>query len=206
MKQLKNVDLHADLARFDDALHKDGNIYVASLETPLVIATPPLLLDTPMAVDEEPAAFVKLKLPAHALDFFASVEGAVLEAALAHKATWFREDLGDDALRASFKSFLNADAKLLKVRVASDAVAFDAQRASTVLPAERGVRARAVLELSRIIFGKSEFAAVWKLKQIKLVDNKYLFDDEEVPAGIADTLEDEVILKHGDDDIAANVD
>lgn len=149
-------------------LRKTGGIYVAELQAPLLVQTPPLQLVSPLDdADGEPLPTAHLKVPARFAQFAQGVEDAVLSASLANKEAWFRRPLGDEALRASLKRFAAADT--LKVRLPRDILVFDAEGAlvprDSVAP-ESSVRC--LLELSRVCFGRTEFGAMWSVAQAQV--------------------------------------
>ncbi len=143
---------HADVERALSAfepLAKEGGVYVARLQEPLLIQTPPLALVASLDDDEDgtPARHAHLALPPKFARFVRRVEAAVLYAGMANKAAWFRRPLEDDALKASFKQFLKDD--ILRVRLPRDVLVFDADgqlvERSSVGP---GASVRCLLELT----------------------------------------------------------
>lgn len=172
---------------------KQGKLYVVNLETPLVVTTPPLTLAASLSDDTDFA----LLQPTGAFEaFLKRVETWVLDACLAHKAEWFRKDVDDDALRHNFKSFFREGQYRVK---AADVAVFDASRAPAApeLVCE-GTHVRAVLELTRICFGRQEFGAMWRLVQARAVEvPPCLIGEEDDNADGAD--EDE---QPGDEDAA----
>ena len=163
------VDLAAAFSEFEP-LVKEGGVYVARLARPLVVQTPPLTVAAPLGGDDEPTTHAHLGLPPGFADFAARVEAAALEACLAHKADWFRRPLEDDALRASFKRFLDPATSILKVRLPRSAPVFDAQGELVDRDAvPTGSGARCLLELSKLSFGRTEFGGMWSLVQAQQV-------------------------------------
>ena len=209
VKQLKSVVPSEDIATFDETLTRNESVYVALLNPPLTVATPTSTLLTSLAPgpdDENLPAFALLKVNAASLATLKAVEAAALEACFKNKATWLREDLDDDTLRASFKSFVDEESKTLKVRVSEGVAAFDSDRVQLPLPAE-GAKVKAVLELSRLTFGKTECGLIWRLRQVKVVgESRSLFDEDTVVAGLpvdtlAETLGDSILAAAEVDDI-----
>lgn len=160
----KHADLGAHLTTFLP-LEKLGGSYVARLATPLLVQTPVLALASPLDDDEgEPVPHAHLTLPRGFQQFAEATEAAVLEACLANKAEWFRRPLEDASLRASFKQFCKG--QHLKIKVPRDALVFDSQGSlverETVAP---GASVRCLLELTKVCFGRTEFGAMWTLRQ-----------------------------------------
>lgn len=149
------------------ALEKVGGLYVARLATPLLVQTPPVTLASPLDdEDGTPLPHVHVTLPRDAQAFAQRVEDLVLGACLANKETWFRRALEDATLRASFKPFFKAGEGTLKVKVPRDALVFD--DAGTLLchgDVAVGTSVRCLLELSCVCFGRTEFGAMWSLRQ-----------------------------------------
>jgi hypothetical protein len=79
----------------------------------------------------------------------------------------------DGSLRASFKQFckpaagaLACGGGALKIKVPRDALVFDAEGGVVDRGAlAPGAAVRAILELSRVCFGRTEFGAMWSLVQ-----------------------------------------
>lgn len=209
VKQLKAVVPSEDIAAFDETLTRNESVYVALLNPALTVATPTSTLLTSLAAGaddndaEDQPAFALLKVNAASMATLKAVEDAALEACFKNKATWFREDLDDETLRASFKSFLDQDAKTVKVRVSEGVAAFDTDRTKLPLPAE-GCKVKAVLELSRLTFGKTECGLVWTLRQVKVVgESRCLFDEDVVVDTLAETLADNILAAVEVDNIDA---
>lgn len=167
------VPQHYRAARVDLAfcpIEREGKLYVVKLKDRVVVQTPVMTLTTPLVDgDGDPLPFATLAAPGPFGAFVRRVEGLVLDACLANKADWFRKDLDDDALRAGFKSFLRPNGTL-KVKVPEDAAVFDADK-RPIAPGDlgAGTQVRAILELSRVSFGKTEFGAMWRLVQARAV-------------------------------------
>lgn len=168
----RHVDLgaHLDPGAFLP-LEKRGAVYAAPLAEPLLVQTPPLTLASDL-VDEEgvPAGHAYVLLPRAFLKFAREAEARVVDACVANKAEWFRRrPVTDDALRAGFKEFCKASGHL-KVKVPEDALVFDHEGA--LLDRQAYVRAgqsvRALLQLDRVCFGRTEFGAMWSLVQAQL--------------------------------------
>lgn len=192
MVNIKQVNIEEAFSTFEDTLRKEPPVYVANLlPKPLVITTGVITLAAPVAgPDGEPLPSTVLKLPLAANNFFADVEVAIKNTCIEKKAQWFKESLSNDALHMSFKSFLHEDC--LSVRVDEGVTAFGPDKTQVPLP-EENTKVKAVLELSRITFGKTEFGAKWKLRQLKVMEvaPKYLFDDEDIADTLPDTEEED---------------
>jgi hypothetical protein len=162
-----------------DPIEREGKLYVVKLRPKLVVVTPPMALASSLVdADGEALPFASLGPSAQFGGFLRRVEAAVLAACIANKADWFRKDLDDDALRSGFKTFLRANGTV-KVKVPDEVAAFDAS-AGAVVPGDiaAGAQVRAILELAKISFGKTEFGAMWKLVQIREVTvPRCLIDD-----------------------------
>lgn len=159
-------------ARLDDLefdpIEREAKLYIVKLRPKLLVQTPPMTLTSALVDDDgEPLPFVTLAPPAQFAGFLHRTEAAVQAACLANKAEWFRKELDDDALRAGFKSFLRPNGTF-KVKVPDEAVVFDAAK-KAVAPGDvaPGAQVRAIIELSKISFGKTEFGAMWKLVQVR---------------------------------------
>lgn len=160
----KNVDIDSALNAFS-SIEKCGTVYIAKLEAPLLVQTPPLTLATHLEDDEgSPLTHAHLVLPPAFAEFAHAVEAKVLDSCLANKASWFRRPMDDDSLRAGFKAFCRD--KNLKIKLPRDVLFFDANGhllSRTDIP--QGSTIRCILELSRISFGRTEFGSVWSLLQ-----------------------------------------
>jgi hypothetical protein len=189
-KALKNVVITDEVAKFDPSLARDGGVYVSTRTPPLLIHTPTVTLTSDLVESEDAATFANLKVKACTAQFFKDVEAAVVALAIDRKGSWFREDIPDDVITHSLRSFLNDG--VLRVRVAEGLVAYNAAKAKVDLPA-KGTRVRAVLELARITFSKTQFGAVWNLKQVRLTEeSSYLFD-EDVVEGLAEEINESIL-------------
>jgi hypothetical protein len=205
---LKNLDVHTIFSGFSETLVRDGQVYVSAREAPLLVHCPPVRLASSLtAGDDDTQDFVLLKPKAALLDTFKVVEAQAIALAIANKATWFREDISEDTIAASFKSFVDGEAGTVRVRVSEALAVYDAGKALVSSPPPKGTRVRAVLELARITFGKTQFGLVWTLKQLKLADipAACLFDDEDEDGTgaqqVAETLDDSILAAHDDDDL-----
>lgn len=192
IKALKNIDASEEVSRFESSLTRDGGVYVSALSSPLLVQTPAVTISSDLLENDEQVTFAHLKLKTPLLAIFRDIEHEILQRALAQRNTWFREDISDETIQQSFKSFIQLDDRTLRVRLADDLRAFDARKTPIALPG-KGTRVKAVLELGRITFSKTQFGAVWNLKQVRLVeDSKYLFDEED-STGIATDMSDSIL-------------
>jgi hypothetical protein len=171
-------------------LGKDGALYSVPFQAPLFVKTPPLQVTTPLTIDGDRLSHAILQVPADLASFFVDVEKALLDACIEHKQEWFRGALDDGEVVAGFRSFIPSPDSL-KVRIDEDVSVFD--QAKAPVPVEdvgAGTRARAVLRLEKITFGRTEFGALWTLAQLR---------KEGVPACLLDSddeddEDDEVII------------
>lgn len=169
VQHYKAVDLDAALAPTAFLpVEKIGGTYFAHLATPLLVQTPPLTLESPLDDDDgTPLPHAHVTLPRAFQQFAQATEQLVMEACLANKDTWFRRPRQDQSLRASFKQFFKpSSGGVLKIKVPRDCLVFDAQ--GQVLDREElvpGCTFRAILELGRVCFGRTEFGAMWTLVQ-----------------------------------------
>lgn len=162
MAYFKTVSL--DTVAFEPVA-KHNKMYVANLTEPLVVQTPPVRLASALG-GEEP--FALLKPTGQFAQFLKDAEAHVLEAALQHKADWFRRAVDDEALRHNFKSFFR-DGEF-KVKVQGEVAVFGPDK-QLLGPEEAvpGACVRCVLELTRVCFGRQEFGAMWRLLQAQVV-------------------------------------
>lgn len=205
---LRNVVIEDETPKFSTTLHKDQGVYVSSLTTPLCLYTPTVVLASELRdTNDEMASFASLQLKSSVLTFFQQFEEAIIKLAIARKAEWFKEDIDDAVIREGLKSFVDAESKSLRVRVPENCTAFDVSRAKTDLPCE-GTRVKAILELARITFSKTQFGIVWKLKQLQLADDtRCLFDEDTLVQSnhtLKDTLDD-TLLAVDDEDIVVDI-
>lgn len=164
------------------ALAKDtsARLYVVPLEPPVVIQTTPIELLT--SLEDPSVPFVYIAPDDSLKRFFQESERAIADACIANKSQWFRvsKHLDDDTLRRGFKSFFSDTG--FKIKVPVDVACFDVAKkpiGREDVPA--GTVVRAVLELSRVCFGRHEYGATWKLVQLQLVPTACLIKDEAEP-------------------------
>ena len=156
-----------------------ARLYVVPLDPPLLIQTTPMTLATSLEDPSVPFAYVS---PDAALTaFFQEAEKTVADACIANKAEWFAvaKTLEDDVLRRGFKSFFGDSG--FKLKVAPDVPCFDASKqpiGREDVPA--GTVVRAILELSRVCFGRHEYGATWKVAQLQVVPTECLIVTDEV--------------------------
>lgn len=145
---------------------KEHKVYVAPLDPPLAVQTPPVTLASSL---EDGQTFALLETSGAFLAFVRAAEAAVLDRVVEKRAELLRRDVDPDSLRANFKSFVT-DAGVLRVKVADDLAVYDAsQQVVGREEAAEGARVRCVLELARVCFGRAEFGAVWRLTQVQRV-------------------------------------
>jgi hypothetical protein len=199
-KALKNVNVSQEIANFNPTLERDGGVYVSTRDTPILIQTPALTLETELGENEP---FVNMCLKSKDVGFFKEVETALLDLAITNKSTWFREDISEDTITQSIRSFVQD--RTLRVRVSEGFVAFDASKTRLSLPLAPGTRVKAVLELARITFSKTQFGAVWNLKQTRSVeDTRYLFE-EEVVDGLAEDMNESILVAEHDEELVPDL-
>ncbi len=172
-RHFRGVDLGAALAPSAFLpVEKTGGLYAARLAAPLLVQTPPLALVSPLDdEDGTPLPHAHVSLPRAFLQFATEAEERVLAACLANKAEWFRRPMEDQSLRASFKQFCKAaGGGVLKIKVPRECLVFDSQGGVLERGDLRpGASVRAILELSRVCFGRTEFGAMWSLVQAQTV-------------------------------------
>ena len=177
------------------AMIKDisARLYIVPLEPGVTIQTTPVTLAT--SLEDAQVPFVYLTPDASLAAFFRAIEASVADACIAHKADWFAiaKTLEDDVLRRGFKSFFGPSG--FKVKVPEDVACFGADKRPVGredVPA--GTVVRAVLELTRVCFGRHEYGATWTLVQLQVVPTQCLIDDEpvddSVPADEVDNCSD----------------
>lgn len=148
-------------------MRKSGSVYYVPFDAPLRVQTSTTRLE---AHDHSAAT---LRVSKDFASFLNAVEESVFDAALQRRKVWFKKELGEDELRAGFKSFLADDT--VEVKVADDCVAFDENGEQVDLPV--GSRVRCILELTGVCFGRTEFGCMWTLVQAqKLSSPKCLID------------------------------
>jgi hypothetical protein len=193
-----------------DSLVREKSMYCAPLESPLLVTTGALTLKR---LSPTTAAATFEEQPT--LDFFKAFDERIVAAVTDNKDAWFGQrgaDLDEQFLRESFKSFWT-DETSLKVRVAEDdedLVVYDTSKTlvrSPVFPSPE-TRVKAVLEFSKITFGKTTYGGMWRLKQLKILDTpSYLFEDEEEQRSPAEHVDSRVLfpeLADTDDENAQN--
>ena len=174
------------------ALTKDDKRYSVTFDAPLLIKTPPLDVATPLTAEGDLMPYVKLEAPDDLARFFKDVEKAVMKACLEHRQDWFHGRLDDEELLAGFRSFLQPPAGI-KVAVDQGVAVFD--QAKVPVPVESvgpGTRARAVLSLDKITFGRTEFGALWTLVQLRKegVPVCLIDDDDDIESDDDEITED----------------
>ena len=173
-RPFRSVSLPDDL-QFG-AMEREGKSYVVRLLAPLVVLTPPVALNAPLTgPDDEPAPFSWVAPTGQFGEFLRGVEGAMLEACIANKGAWLRKVTDDDSLRASFKSMFSDNG--FKVKLPADLAVFDSTGA-LMDPAELqagAVVVKGILVLKQLVFGRTEFGAVWRMTQAQCL----IADDED---------------------------
>ena len=206
-KALKNVNIIDEVNHFEATLQRDGGVYVSTLPQPLLIQTPSITVSSDLVENEEPATFANLKMKHASIGFFKEVENAIVQHAIDQKASWFREDIADETITQSLRSFIDEETRTLRVRLADTITAYDASKHKIELPPP-GTRVKCVLELARITFSKTQFGAVWNLKQVRLVeDTGYLFEEEAIEGIVEDMNESILAADDGnhDEELASDI-
>lgn len=188
---------------FSEQLDRDNMVYVSRLPEPLLVQTPIITLAGPLTNDEnELVDMVDLKFKKAHVNAFLMVEDHLKQCAKERKLEWFKNDeLLDEVIDTAYKSFVDQDRKTVRVRVDEQLSVFDSHKNKCEPPGE-GAKVKAVLELSRGTFTKTQFGTVWTLKQLKRADDDastpYLFDPEETPEYACDItdhpLDDQTLL------------
>jgi hypothetical protein len=163
VKSYKSVDIASTFQFSNDDLAREGSVYVSTLPETVAITTNAVTLESTI---DDSTKFVTLGV-SHALrDFFLDVERAAVAHCIANKERWFK---GGEGIEEHLKSFVDGDR--VKVRVKVDELdCFDVNKclADPPLP---GASVKALLETSKITFGKTEFGIIWTLRQIRLADS-----------------------------------
>jgi Family of unknown function (DUF5871) len=172
-----------------DSIHKVNNSYVAKLDKPLLLQTAEVVLVNDI-VDTQ-YAHLKLNKKGHAV--LKALEQAIIEKAVANKKEWFGpKDLEDAFIVNNYKSYFKSrdSESVLTTRLSSETSFFDTAKKPGCPPEQFVASSQvvAVLELTHLSFGRAEFGALWRLKQLKLVEDKKkvcliddsLIDEEEV--------------------------
>lgn len=158
--------------RFDAASVQVGGVEkpskktcVAPLASPVVLQTCALELSPLVDENGEPLPSVTAK-PASPefIELLKRIEEAVRDQCVARKGEWLKRDADDEEVRQAHKSFVKDCA--VKLSVADTCEFFDLSKK----PCGRGdvgTHARAILEMTRVVFGKSEFGAVWRVVQLQ---------------------------------------
>jgi len=154
-----------------------ARLYVVPIEPAVKIQTTPIALATSLEDPEIP--FVYLTPDASLAAFLAKTEKTIADACITNKKDWFAVAMEDDVLRQGFKSFFSETG--FKVKVPTDLACFSADKTPIGredIPA--GTMVRAVMELSRVCFGRHEYGSTWKITQLQLVPTQCLIEDEPV--------------------------
>lgn len=151
-----------------EGVQKTGNAYSARLRHPVLVQTPAVVLLSSLDDADVGHAHLKVSSSPRFVQFVERVEEALLATSLQSKDAWFRHEVHDDVLRASFRSFYKAGA--LRVRVPQDALVFDEEgRVAGRDAVLTGSTLRCLLELSKVTFGRTEYGAMWSLVQAQVV-------------------------------------
>jgi hypothetical protein len=155
---------------------KQGSVYAAALEPELVVASSPVTLMTPLN-QTDLGGWAYIAPEEGFAKWLASVEGAVAD--LAVDRAWFKGP--DEAVRSALKTFFKVNGTF-KVRVPDDLACFDAAGAVIdVSDVPAGATARVVLELPRVTFGRREYGAAWRIKQVRLYEAPVCLIRDDIP-------------------------
>lgn len=162
--------------QFGSELVRDASVYCAYVHpTPLVVTTGPATLQR----TGETTATLAFEDPASAAFFQAFETDQLVSSVIQHRDAWFGSraaELDDEFLRSGLRTF--SEGETLKIRLLdssqddTDLVVYDAANrlVTTPLAEDHPVRVKAVLEFSKITFGKTSYGGLWKVKQLKLLD------------------------------------
>lgn len=174
----RNVDL-SSITYGSMIKDTSARLYVVPIEPVVAIQTTPITLAT--GLDDPSVSFAYLQPDAKLEAFFKDTEQTIADACVTNKNEWFAvaKNLEDDALRRGFKSFFSDQG--FKVKVSPDVPCFDAEKKPVGredIPA--GTVIRAILELSRVSFGRHEYGSTWKIVQVQVVPTVCLIKDDPV--------------------------
>ena len=156
-----------------EPLEREGTRYAARLRSPLVVQTPALLVADLEQVGAR--TFARLRVSPDFAEFAENAEDAVLRACLEHKASLFRKEWDDEQLRAMFARLVSRGddlENLLRVEILPGAVVYDSAGRASGDDVEAG-EVRAILELTRITFGKNKFGARWEVVAVQKVETPF---------------------------------
>lgn len=155
------------LEHVPDNLIRDGQIYVAPLHPPVQIPISACVTDGP-ALLQEAGTFITLQIDQEMADFFVAAEDAILETSLPLREKWFAKGVSEEDLRAGFKRFADGAERIVSVKLDNDVALFEEdieELQQTCGP----LRIKAILELGRVSFGKSEWGGLWRLRRFKVL-------------------------------------
>lgn len=151
---------------------RSGGLHVARLKAPLLVQSPTVTLASPLWEDDcdgepGPPPHAHLAVPEAFAGFAGDVENAALAAALAHKDAWFKGRVDERTIVAAFKPMLKPATGHLKVALGAEGAEVFDPAGALLHPGALAVgdRVRCILRLDGIVFGRTEFGAMWTLVQ-----------------------------------------
>lgn len=178
-------DIKLNNIQFED-VHREGNMYAVKFKEKLLIQTPPVVCRDSLVNskgDLLPYLYV-VPDPAFA-EWLDAFDDHMLEQAHNHKDAWFRSHTTRTDIDQSFKRYFKDN--VLRLKLSEGVMLVDSARkpveARDIKPDSR---IRVIMELSRILFGRTEFGCVWKAPQVMIHATKEcLFvdtdEDDDVP-------------------------
>lgn len=148
----------------------DAEVF-AAFQEPLRVVTPPQHIT---AVDHE-LKTAHVDASPSVRDFIWALEQRVTDLVVAKWDEWFplppsakKAEQDGDVIRSRFKSFFLSNGDY-RFKLPGDAEAFDeAGEPVDIASVQAGTRARVVLEVGRISFGKREYGIAVRIKQIRV--------------------------------------
>lgn len=176
----RNIDIDTAF-EFGDELVRDGSVYTVPLKDPVTVTTGAISIESALLPESK---FAILSIDTDLQTFLSGVETRVVNHCLAHKDTWFG---GNDAIEEHLRKFV-FDGEV-KVRVdTEDLTCFDARKGLSEDPPAPGVRINALLEASKITFGRTEFGLIWTLRQVRVLEECKIPDEEAPPLAPVNTI------------------
>lgn len=183
------------------ALTQDGKLYSVPLTPPQEFVSSTLrAVDVPSEND----LFVEVK--EDLAQFVAKVEDRVRDVIAENRQTLFAgKNVSEEGIKARFKSYL-AGNRYLKIKVTPNTKVFDTEgEKASLSDIHADTRLRAIIVISQVLFGKSEFGLVWSAVQLKLLPlprNQPLEPEVPEPAPQDVCLIEDVESINGEDQIA----
>jgi hypothetical protein len=161
-RHLESIDVHP--------LSKEGTLYTAHLQEPLILQTPPVQLLDPLVsqIDGQAALFARIRLTPNLTTFFQTIETTVQNACLKHHTEWFGENISAEGLRGQFKSFLMDENHALKMSVQHVACFNEKGEPMEAEDIMGTQNVRLILEMHRCVFGRHSWGASWRATQLQV--------------------------------------